>query len=628
MEATDRNATAGRPWWRRPGVPERLLAALALAVFLGFLGGPDLWGKREQRSAAETIDTIAANHWLVAEIQCRPRLEKPPLPRWTIASLMLLTGRQDEGIVRLPGALAAIGMVGLTYLLGRRLAGRDAGLAAGLALCSSLFFVIELRQAGNDGPMAFFATLAVYAAWRRLHGGPADGPPGVPAETPGDRRWLDLMYAAFGLGFLCKGPIVVLVWALAIGPYLALAGRLRPGLKALWSPRGLALFGLLALSWPVPVVLADPNAVKVWLLEMGQKAGGAGVQHHQKREILAAEWFWMTAPWSAIATWAALWPPARRGRGVEPTRWLPWSWAVLNLAMFCLWTVAKPNYFLPCLPGVALLVGMEWGRLVSRARGADRVAARARAFLQAHWVALFVAAMVAPVVVAKFQPAYLVAASAGAGAVAVGAVASAWTWRRGGDAAALMPLVAGMAACILVAYGAVAPRENPARSHRALAATLDRVLPPDARTVMFFHELDEGLWFYLRDRHLEPVPRSTPRYNDGYDMLQEYRNGAKTLDLATWAAMRQDRQKQILVDWLADRDRPSPYVLIRAKYYDLFAPALAGRAEVVYRERDVKRNDLVLLKAVDPPAVAADVEPAPEPVPITAGALVPGTARR
>jgi 4-amino-4-deoxy-L-arabinose transferase-like glycosyltransferase len=626
MEAT--NATGGRPWWRRPGVPERLLAALAVAVFLGFLGGPDLWGKREQRSAAETIDTVAASHWLVAEIQCRPRLEKPPLPRWTIASLMLLTGRQDEWVVRLPSALAALGMVWLTYLLGRRMAGRDAGLAAGLALCSSLFFIVELRQAGNDGPLAFFATLAVYAAWRRLHGTAPDEPPGLPAERPGDRRWLDAMYAAFGLGFLCKGPIVALVWALAIGPYLAFNGRLRPGLKSLWSPRGLGLFVLLALSWPVPVVLADPNAVKVWLLEMGQKAGTAGVQHHQDREVLAAEWFWMTAPWSAIATWAALRPLSRRGRDGDPSGWLPWSWAVLNLLMFCTWTVAKPNYFLPCLPGVALLVGLEWGRLTALARGAGRAAGRARALLQAHWVGLFVAAMVAPVVVARFQPDYLVWASAGAAALAVAAVASAWTWRRGGDAAALAPLVAGMAACILVAYGAVAPRENAARSHRALAAALDGLLPPEARTVMFFHELDEGLWFYLRDRHLEPVPRSTPRYNDGFDMLQEYRSGAKTLDLATWAALRQNRQRQILVDWLAQRDRPSPYVLIRAKYYDIFAPALAGRAEVVYRERDVKRNDLVLLKAVDPPAPAVAAEPPPGPVPITAGAIEPGTARR
>src|SRR5262245_3601541 len=94
--------------WTRRRAPELALAILAAVVFLGCLGDQDLWGKREQRSAAETIDTIAAGHWLVAEIQGRPRLEKPPLPRWTIAGLMLVTGRQDEWIVRLPSALSAL----------------------------------------------------------------------------------------------------------------------------------------------------------------------------------------------------------------------------------------------------------------------------------------------------------------------------------------------------------------------------------------------------------------------------------------------------------------------------------------------------------------------------------------
>ncbi len=67
---------APRRWW-----PEVLLAVLTGAAFLGCLGSVELWGKREQRASAEAIDTVDHHHWLVAEIQGRPRLEKPPLPR-------------------------------------------------------------------------------------------------------------------------------------------------------------------------------------------------------------------------------------------------------------------------------------------------------------------------------------------------------------------------------------------------------------------------------------------------------------------------------------------------------------------------------------------------------------------
>ena len=107
---------------------------------------------------AETIDTVDHHHWLVARIQGRPRLEKPPLPRWVTAGLMLLTGRRDEWTIRLPGSLSALGMVVLTYLIGRRLGGLPLGRAAGFILCSFPYFAIEARQAGNDVPLAFFTT--------------------------------------------------------------------------------------------------------------------------------------------------------------------------------------------------------------------------------------------------------------------------------------------------------------------------------------------------------------------------------------------------------------------------------------------------------------------------------------
>ena len=110
-------------WAQRRGM-EAVLAVLAGVVFLGCLGAVDLWGKREQRASAEALDTVDHDHWRIAQIQGRPRLEKPPLPRWTIATLITLTGRRDEWIVRLPSALAALGTVGLVYGLGRRLGGR------------------------------------------------------------------------------------------------------------------------------------------------------------------------------------------------------------------------------------------------------------------------------------------------------------------------------------------------------------------------------------------------------------------------------------------------------------------------------------------------------------------------
>jgi uncharacterized membrane protein len=268
--------------------------------------------------------------------------------------------------------------------------------------------------------------------------------------------------------------------------------------------------------------------------------------------------------------------------------------------MFCLWSVAKPNYYLPCLPGVALLVGIEWVRLSRAARTLDSKAVGSRRFLEMHWVGLFVAAAVAPVAAHQVAPQYFAPITAFSVAVIVAVVLSTWAWRRGADAGALVPLVVAWAIGVLIIYGVMAPRHNAARSHRALAASLERILPPDARTLMFFQELDEGLWFYLSDRALVPVPGSQPRYNKGFDLDHDFRTGQLELD----PVKRHEAEKQLLVSWMTSPDRTSPYVLIRKKLYESFAPSLAGLATPLYTEQGLARNELVLLRATTPSALA------------------------
>ena len=604
MPTTPRIAESSMDGSRR-WLPEAVLAILACLVFFGFLGSVELWGKREQRASAEAIDTIDHNHWLVAQIQGRPRLEKPPLPRWTIAVLMTLTGRRDEWMVRFPSALSAIGMVALVYALGKRLGGRSVGLAAGLALTSMGFFISELRQAGNDGPLAFFTTLALYAAWRRLYAEPESDPKQQGEAITGSRMWNLLFYGAMGCGFLCKGPIVLMVVAIALVPYFLCTKTFKRGVGLLFDGRGVVLFILVALSWPVPVLLNDPNAGRVWLLEMGQKAGTAGISHHRFRAPLAADWPWMTLPWAILATLAVLLPFLKRVKPVGSALWFPWWWAVGNLVMFCFWSVAKPNYFLPCLPGAAILAGIEWVRLTRTARLVnDREGNRARRILQIHWVAIFVGAAVLPIVIHSRMPEFLgwsVAFSIGSIAAVI---ASSMAWRRGADAGALAPLTATVALGVLIGYGALGPVENAKRSHRELAETLDRVLPRDEHTVMFFHEIDEGLWFYLHDREIIPVPGSQPEYNDAFKLIEDLRNNRYQAD---WRDRMKEQEKKF-VNWLNTPGRPSRYVLIRDKEFNLFEASLKGLVVPVFKEEGLKRNPLVLLEVISPDPIATKAE--------------------
>ena len=463
---------ASRRWW-----PEVLLAVLAGAVFLGYLGSVELWGKREQRASAEAIDTVDHNHWLVAEIQGRPRLEKPPLPRWSIAALMILTGRRDEWVVRLPGALAGVATVALIFILGRRMGGRALGLASAYVLCSMGFFVGEMRQASNDCFLVLCTTLVLAAAYRRLHDDESRSP-GQFQRWPGARVWNLVFYTGLAMGFLTKGPVILLLVAVTLIPYLAFARRLTWGLRRLQDGWGLLIFVSLALGWPAAVLVNDPGALRVWSLEMSEKTGLSHILEHRWHSPLVGQWPGLVLPWTLIAAVAVLLPllslttgsrPDRagiRGKSLPGSRepdtvWFAWWWAVGNLVVFCTWAVAKPNYYIPCLPGMAILIGATWLKLARVARGQGNGALAARGILQAQWVLMFVAAAVAPLVVRAWLPASLWPwCLAIAVAVAASIAISVHAWRRGADAVPLAPISAACVFGVLIAYSMIAPAEK------------------------------------------------------------------------------------------------------------------------------------------------------------------------
>ena len=537
-----------------------------------------------------------------------------------------------------PGALAGVATVAIVYLLGLCMGGRSLGLSSAFVLCSLGFFVGEMRQASNDGLLVLFTTLALYAAYRRLHDHTGDfhrddhrSPVPVRERVGG---WNLVFHLALGLGFLSKGPVILLLAGVTILPYLAFARRLKWGLRRLSGGWGLMIFASLALSWPAAVLINDPGALRVWSLEMSEKTGLSRILEHRWHAPIAGQWPGMVLPWTLIAAVAVFlplrtaWPAAKLTPGgtsgldsagirrPDPVGFA-WWWAIGNLLVLCSWAVAKPNYYTPCLPGMALLIGATWLHLARAGRGSGKAGAAARGVLQAQWVLWFVAATLAPLVVREWLPIALwpwtvVIALALTSSAAV----SAYAWRRGADALPLAPLAAASVFGVLIAYGIIAPAENEQRSHRNLARTLHQLVPSTVRTLSFFNEIDEGLWFYANGLELVPVPGTHPRYNTAYDLAHSYLTDRLPSEtLSTLESRRQARDKNALIDWIDHSEPRTSFLLIRGSLYDGFARDLATRVVPIFRETGVKRNAMVLLQVArrEPPATTAATS-SPQPL--------------
>jgi hypothetical protein len=407
-----------------------------------------------------------------------------------------------------------------------------------------------------------------------------------------------------GLGFLCKGPVILLLVGVTVFPYLATIRQVGAGTKSLVDLRGLALFLALALCWPLPVWINDSNALGVWVTEIGQKTGLLPIAHRE-RSNFGLEFPLLVLPWSVLAMMGGILPLVHnrhiRQSWKETHDWFPWWWTMGNLAVFSCWAVAKPNYYVPCLPGMALLVGMAWIRLSRVAHLPVRSATSvlAKLLLQTQWLILFLATSLMPILSPKYLPegpsTWLVVV----GVVVSTAIALGWLiWWRGKEFLALFLVTAGCALGVVIGYGLIAPTGNAARGHRRLALELERLVPANIRTIRFLHEIDEGLWFYLRGHRLVPVPGSQPRYSNSFDKIGDLIKPDPAADPPLDAAVcPQDRVRRLLFDWLEHRDSEGPYLLIRHALYDLVASDLKGRVTPVYQEKGLKRTNLVLLRA-------------------------------
>jgi hypothetical protein len=280
--------------------------------------------------------------------------------------------------------------------------------------------------------------------------------------------------------------------------------------------------------------------------------------------------------------------------------WFPWWWTTGNLAVFSCWAVSKPNYFVPCLPGVALLVGMAWIRMsrVARASRRSAPARLARLLIQLQWLLLLVMVLFISLGSPLFLPNasltwMLVLASTALVGLGLG-----WlTWRRGGDVTALVTLAASFAVGVLIAYGMIAPSDNANRGHRELARRLEQFLSPEVRTVRFVHEIDEGLWFYLRDYSLAPVPGTQPRYSESFDNLGRLLGPTlRPARLSNLALKPRDRGSQYLREWLDRVDPAEPYLLMRDVLYDHMAFQMRHMVTPLYRETGMNRSNLILLQ--------------------------------
>jgi 4-amino-4-deoxy-L-arabinose transferase-like glycosyltransferase len=432
----------------------------------------------EARFALLARDVLERGVWFDLQVRGKPYRNKPPLYPWSIAALSRLQGRVTEVTARAPVALAAIGTVLFTFLLGDRLFGRRAGLWAALILTTSFGFFAHSQIVLPDMLVLGFATVAGYAFWRAV------------AEPLG-RGALVAFYAALALGVFAKGPVGLLPLLVA-GIWLWTEYGPRTVTARLWSPVGVSVFALITLVWLGPFLALGSRSFVGTVLWQDWLEWYLGLPTAKTLTNAAVDAIVGFLPWTVVAPLALVTARARMSAAVR----FALLWFLVPLLVILLAENQRTRYLLLIYPGLALLTAW-W----ADAHGTIRtIAGRVLGWVSLGVAAGAIVALVVPRLVGLEQRPFALGLSWEALPIVAGemlaGVALFHGLRAGRPALLVYGVIAGMV--VVLGYGIwpYTQRFNEHWDFRRLAASIER--HADGREAgVFGGNVYGGRWFSM-----------------------------------------------------------------------------------------------------------------------------------
>lgn len=331
---------------------------LLLATLMLYLPGTrtlPLMDRDEPRFAQATVEMMQRGTWTVPYFNEEYRFDKPPLTYWWMR-LHYLLGGVSELTARLHSVVAVWLTAWLVAGIGARLYDRRTGFLAGLIWLTTLQVLVHGRLCVADMALLLFLTLMARALLELLWLG----------ESRRWSPWFWLLYVGLGLGFLAKGPLALLVPAVAVGLSRWWGKKPLPWKNLQLGP-GLAIaLGIVAI-WGVPALIETQGLF--WKVGMGEHVVKRGTEVLNGRFFIPGIYF-VTAlislfPWIGLA-WP-VWKYARKQWDSGVVFLL--GWLAAPYLIFTFYATQLPHYVMPGFPAAAILVA-RW--LVARQKYGER----------------------------------------------------------------------------------------------------------------------------------------------------------------------------------------------------------------------------------------------------------------
>ena len=328
--------------------PYAVLTALCALLFLPGLTSIPPIDRDEARFMQATKQMLETGDLVHISFQGEPRNKKPVGIYWLQALAVKISGAQDLTSTwpyRLPSVFGAWLAVLALFRYGKELFTPKIGFMAATMLATSLIVVVEAHIAKTDAVLLATVTIAMLVLAKFYT---AQDSPLLPLSAA------LLFWIALGVGFLVKGPLILMVVGATIAA-LCIMDRRAHWLKALHPESGIPVALAVVLPWILAVSIGGGSSffTDAFNQDLLPKLTGGQESHGALPGVHIAALFATAWPWSLLVPFAGV--LAWRQRANASVRfciaWLLPSWLIFELV-----PTKLPHYTMPLFPALMLLI--------------------------------------------------------------------------------------------------------------------------------------------------------------------------------------------------------------------------------------------------------------------------------
>jgi 4-amino-4-deoxy-L-arabinose transferase-like glycosyltransferase len=331
---------------------------LLLILAFAFQGNRGIYSPDEGYYVSIAQSMLATGNFLVPTLNGEIWLDKPPLSMWGIAAGLWLFSKTEFGARAFIAFCFSLTVI-IVYFLGAAIKGYRYGFLSGIIYATMVLPFISLNICTPDTPLTLFTTSSFLFFWLSIDHRSAANP-----------IWKLLMIIALGLGFLTKGP-AVLIPLTAIIVFLLIQKRFFSYFRSYWFFPAILLFLLIGFSWYIYIAAHIPGSLSYFI---DNQIWGRTVSHKYSRNsglvgmfiylptilVGALPWsvLWYRKCWNILTRFRESWSKLSLLQD-NPSGLLLALWIVLPFFVFSLARSRLPLYILPIFPAISLATANE-----------------------------------------------------------------------------------------------------------------------------------------------------------------------------------------------------------------------------------------------------------------------------